>query len=139
MESLENKLRRAMQRTDPPDGFADRVVMQLARKSPTKESPGSFVSVLLSWFYVPRWRIALPGVLALVFGVSLLVLRERQVTSHLEQERIRGEQTSARLLMALSITGAQLSKVHQFLAADPFSRQATEPMPAANPAAHRNL
>jgi hypothetical protein len=88
MSRLEDELRAALGREEPPAGFADRV---LARARP-------------AGFRRLRWVAALAACLALAAGG--LVERERR-------ERARGEMAKRQVMLALGITGSKLQFVKE--------------------------
>jgi hypothetical protein len=102
MNRLEDKLRDALQRVEPPTGFSERV---LARTLETKQNAraGPF-----AWRYL-RWGLA--GALCLALVMAGIEYRQAQ------EERARSEAAKQQLMLALRIAGDQLqfvwSKVNQ--------------------------
>ena len=93
MNRLEEELRNAMRREEPPEGFLERVLAQAARK---KRSAWSCV---FAWNGL-RWAAA--GALCLVLAGAGMEYRKAQ------QERVRGESAKAQLMLALRIAGHKL-------------------------------
>ena len=110
MDRLEQQLRQALGREDPPPGFAARVLARIAA--------GGNKEVGEKWwrrfFGYPVWSAALAGGLAcliLLGGMMLMggvARRQRQA-----QEKMRGEAAKNQLLLALQITSSELSRVRQ--------------------------
>lgn len=93
MNRLENGLRNALKREEPPEGFADRV---LARVSERKQvSPINFLMR-------PSFRWALAGALCLLLVVAGVEYRQDK------QEQARGEAAKAQLMLGLRITAGKL-------------------------------
>ena len=93
MNRLENELRNALKREDPPEGFAERV---LARADETKKisRPGIFTQPVFRW--------ALAGAMCLLLAVAGIEYRRAEL------EQARGEAAKAQLLLALRITADKL-------------------------------
>ncbi len=94
MDRLEEQLRRALQRVDPPPGFAERV---LERASSQAEAPGwwrRFTEVFLA----PRRRWAAAAVAGLVILAGI---------GYERQMRRQGELAREQVLEALEITAEQ--------------------------------
>ncbi|HTY64337.1 MAG TPA: hypothetical protein VMG30_18955 [Acidobacteriota bacterium] len=93
MNRLENELRNAMRREEPPEGFAGRV---LARTQETKQGAwtGIFASRSLRW--------ALAGAMCLALAVAGIEHKRAQ------DERARGEAAKQQLMLALRITADKL-------------------------------
>jgi len=93
MNRLEDELRNAMRREEPPEGFAERL---LARASARKQSlwAGIFAARGLRW--------ALAGAMCLVLVVSSIEYRRAK------EERARGEAAKEQLMLALRITANKL-------------------------------
>ncbi len=126
MESLEDKLKRAMGPADAPEGFATRVMVRIRRngKNPSSSHSGIF-SVLNEWFRWlagsqrtarPTWSTAVAGGLLCLLLFGLIVGRlSWEHRANMARQQLRGEQASAQLLLALKITGTSLSRVHVLL------------------------
>jgi hypothetical protein len=93
MNRLEEELRNAMRREEPPEGFAGRV---LARVQEPKQSAwtGFFASSTLRW--------VLTGVMCLALAVAGIEYKRAQ------DERARGEAAKQQLMLALRITADKL-------------------------------
>ena len=96
MKRLEDELRNAMRREEPPEGFAERVLAQAAA---TKQS------VWAGAFAWRRLRWALAGALCLALVVAGIEYRQAQ------EERARGEAAKEQLMLALRITAGKLQFV----------------------------
>ena len=96
MKRLEDELRNAMRREEPPEGFVART---LARASAPRQNAwiGIFARRGMRW--------ALAGALCLVLAVAGMEFRRAQV------ERARGEAAKAQLMLALRITADKLQLV----------------------------
>ncbi len=121
MDPLEQRLKRALEAQDPPEGFTERVLQRVAaehskpaRAAERPERRWNFRAWLvdamratgLDW--QRGWRLALAGSLAVaILGVGI---GYRQ-----HQERVRGEQAREQLMLALQITGKQINRVHHIL------------------------
>lgn len=102
MNRLEDELKKALQRVEPPPGFAQRVLTEAAKQKQERKRTAR------SWFvwFAPaglRWAIA--GALCLVLASSGLVYRH--------EERKRGEAAKEQLMLALRITSSKLQIVTQ--------------------------
>ncbi len=91
MTRLEDELRAALQREDPPAGFTDRVLTLAARREL------SLWSRFIDAFAVPRlrWASAVVAVLVIASGVGLRIE---------EQRRAEGEAAKRQVMLALRIT-----------------------------------
>jgi|HigsolmetaAR201D_1030396.scaffolds.fasta_scaffold13044_3 hypothetical protein len=92
-ESLENELRLALQRHDPPEGFAERVLDKISRP---KRAPRTFPG---------RWMIA-----AAAAALCIVVALGAYKAHH---DRVRGEAARDQLMLAMQITGAKLRVVQE--------------------------
>ena len=101
MKDLENELRKALERREPPAGFAERVLAQL-EPAPTPK-PG-WREALISLVPVPRLRWAAAGVVACML-LTLGALHYRRVA----QERAAGEAAKAQVMQALRIASSKLN------------------------------
>jgi hypothetical protein len=93
MNRLDDELRNAMRREEPPEGFAGRV---LARVQEKKQSAwtGIFGSRALRW--------ALAGAMCLALVIASVEYKRAQ------DERARGEAAKQQLMLALRITADKL-------------------------------
>lgn len=104
MDHLENDLKRALARTDPPEGFADRVLAQIERQNRRQPSRDSWWRRLLLGGPRPQWALATAAVVLSV-GVVQYERQERQRQTALEaREQLR---------QALRIAGSKLQYAHQ--------------------------
>ncbi len=92
MSRLEDELRNALRREQPPAGFAERV---LARAAQPRRTFWDFLRL-------PAFRWAMAGALCLIFVIAGLEYQQQR------QERLRGEAAKAQLMQALRITGSKL-------------------------------
>lgn len=103
MKHLEDELKKAMRREEPPHGFTERV---LAATSKAKPAPWDR---LFAW---PGLRWVLAGAMCLALMAAGLEYRQEQV------EKARGEAAKAELMQALRITAYKLefaqAKVQKF-------------------------
>lgn len=101
MSCLEDELRKALRREDPPNGFAAKVLARSAQAVPVKRRwlwPVLFETRSL------RWAAA---VLCVVLaGASIEYWKE-------QKERARGEAAKSQLMLALRITGSKIQLVQQ--------------------------
>jgi hypothetical protein len=96
-EKLEQELKKALRRIDPPSGFAERVLARAENEGKQKGRP----RVWLDWFRLGGGlRLAVAGALCLALASSGIVYRH-------ERER-RGEQAKEQLMLALRITSSKL-------------------------------
>jgi hypothetical protein len=98
MKRLEDELRRALRREEPPDGFAERVLAAAAEKKQ---------SVLSRFFAWPGLRWALAGVVCLMLAVGGVEYKRVQ------EEQARGNAAKARLMMALRITADKIQMAQE--------------------------
>ena len=105
MSRLEDELRNALRREEPPEGFAARV---LARAAATPEpGPARAWTRLRGWFRAPVFaRVAMAGALCLAVVLGVHYEQRQQL------ERMRGEAAKRQLLLALRVTGSSLRAVH---------------------------
>ncbi len=126
MESLEDKLKRAMGRVDAPEGFATRVMARIGRDGEVSSaSRRGIFSVLNDWLRWlarvqrtahPTWSPAVAGGLVCLVLLGVVVGRlSWEHRTNMARQQLRGEQASAQLLLALKITGTSLSRVHALL------------------------
>jgi hypothetical protein len=122
MKPLEDELRRALRRREPPPGFTQRVLARVRQEAgarslagvrsearPAQRAPWARWSLFGS-----RIRLGLAAVATvLLLAVSLSVWRQRRE----EQERIAGAAARAQVMEALRITSAKLNRVRARVAA----------------------
>lgn len=94
--NLEEELKQALGRKDPPEGFAARVMARVREQESTPR--------WMAWFQKPAlaWAFAAAFCFMLVAGVQVQNAR---------LERARGEQAKEQLMTALRIAGAKLHDV----------------------------
>lgn len=93
MKRLEEELRNALSREDPPEGFAERVLAEAARTAP---------SVWRRLFAMPILRWAMAGAVCLMLAVAGIEYKQAR------QEQARGEAAKEQLMQALHITASKL-------------------------------
>lgn len=98
MKNLEENLRQALGRVEPPAGFADRVLVRVAREQNPRRTRSNF---WLSLFGMGGLRWAAASALCVLVAASG-ALYERDV------QRRRGEAAKEQLMVALRITGSKL-------------------------------
>lgn len=94
MDPLEQKLKDALRREEPPLGFAARVAARAK-----EQEQRSWWRGLLGWRM--RWAVALVAVCAVMFG-GILLQRERA------RERAEGEAAKQQVKLALRIAGSKV-------------------------------
>lgn len=101
MKPLDDKLKSALRRVEPPEGFAERV---LARARQEKESRSTFGQSLKALFRLPaiRWAVAFG------LGCFLAIFAVQRYREH-RQARIQGEIAGAQARIALQIASAKLN------------------------------
>lgn len=98
MDHLDDELRAALRRTDPPPGFAERVARRAAGTAGARREVWARRPVM-------RWAAAAAIVAAVAGGFQYRsVLRERE-------ERARGEAAKEQVVQALRIAGSKLQLV----------------------------
>jgi hypothetical protein len=119
--SLDDPLRDAFARGDPPAGFERRVLARVREEQAARQAAGR--SGFHAWVRgaLPRWfpAAAAASVIALAAGAQ-------QYISY-RQDLARGEAAKAQLIQALRITSAQLGQIQRRL--DPERGRANLEMP----------
>lgn len=116
MKPLDDELRNALKRVEPPPGFAGRVmarVEQLAEeraRAATKPVRSRSPWSPLSWFG-RRMSVSFGAVAAMAAVVLLAVGMALWQQHRIEQERREGEAARAQLIEALRVTSAKLNHV----------------------------
>ena len=100
MSRLEDDLRNAYRRQQPPSGFEARLLERL------RNEPQDVGSRLRRWFQTPALRLAWAGALAVVLVAGVRFEQQRQ-------ERERGQQAKQQLMLALQVTGGHLQAIHE--------------------------
>ena len=93
MTHMDDELRKAFRRVDPPRGFADRVRARVERNAPSVAAPR------LS-------RDTLP--LRLAMAATLIVAAAGGMWYRQEQRRTQGEEAKRQVLLSLNIAGSKL-------------------------------
>ena len=100
-DRLEDALRDALRRQDPPEGFAERVLARLGTPEP---APPGFWQRLGAWFRLPVLRVATAGALSVVLAAGVLYQHARQA---------RAEAARRQVMVALRITSETLEAVRE--------------------------
>lgn len=97
--SLEQELRRALKRRDPPSGFDDRVVSKIAAGRTAQVAIGT-----------PRWRHALlPIAASLMLAIGATHYAQQQRQRRADQAHAHAEQTTHDVVLALQIASETIS------------------------------
>jgi hypothetical protein len=99
MTQMDDELRRALRRVDPPAGFSDRV-LQASKAQPAAPKPVAAPKAL--WRAKAGWAVAAALVAAIGSGVWFRVEERRK------QE---GEEAKRQVLLSLNIAGSKLREV----------------------------
>jgi hypothetical protein len=102
MNRLEEELKKALQRVEPPPGFAQRVLAKAAKREQEGKRTARF---WFAWLAPAGLRWASAAALCLVLASSGLLYRH--------EERKRGEAAKEQLMLALRITSSKLQIVTQ--------------------------
>jgi hypothetical protein len=105
MKPLEEELRSALRRQEPPEGFAERVLAQASAR-PVRE--GRWWLPLRALVREPRWRWA-AAALAACLLVAVAVVHQRR------EQRIKaeGEMAKVQVMRALRIASSKLNMVRR--------------------------
>jgi preprotein translocase subunit YajC len=111
--SLEQELRRALRRKDPPRDLADRVLSRIASGEVSHVEPASAVTGRIARMPMAAhlWRRAslpLAASLLLVFGATFYVQQQQQQRQAREQQA-QTEQTAHEVVLALQIASETVS------------------------------
>ena len=156
MKQLDDELRKALRRREPPPGFSGRVmarVEQLAeeRTRAAAKPARAARSPWNPWSWFGRRLSVSLGAVAAVAAVLLLAVGLALWQQHrIQQERREGEAARAQLLEALRVTSAKLNRVrtkvravtdegasshapvrHRTSSEPPFDGQQADDLPAA--------
>ena len=103
MSELENRLREALRREEPPEGFADRVLAAVAGRDVPLDRKRA--APFRAWFGAPRlrWAAAFAGVVLVIAGGA--EYRKQRL------ERLEGERAKEQVMLALRITGSKLRMI----------------------------
>jgi hypothetical protein len=105
MKELDDELRAALRRQDPPAGFANRVLQRASGPARHARAVRPDPVSTTAWRTFMRWAAAAAVVAALAGGMQYrTVLHERE-------ERARGEAAKEQVLVALRIAGGKLHVV----------------------------
>jgi hypothetical protein len=99
MKRLEVELGKALERVEPPAGFAERVMARAAAAERTRTRTRW---TWLGFLHAPALRWAATGVLCLALGSGGIFIRREQ------QRRAQGEKAKQQLMLALRITASEL-------------------------------
>jgi hypothetical protein len=109
MNSLDNQLRKALRREEPPADFLERVMARI-QTAPARKPAWS--EALRNYFRPPAWRWAAAAGLCLSIGFALVVgvaaYQHRQRTLRTLRE---GEAARAQVMLALHIASSKLNVV----------------------------
>jgi len=104
MSHLEDELKTALRRMEPPAGFAERVLERA--KTPALPEPAWWESLAVL-LRPPRLQwVALSVVMSLMIPAAGVYRRERQ-------ERVEGERAKQQLMIAVRVAGNKLHRVQQ--------------------------
>lgn len=97
-------LRASLQRVDPPDGFADRLIARLPDSSKAGQLPVRGSRWLSTWLTLPRlaWSPAMAAVLAAFVGAGTWEYQQWR------DRRIQAERAREELVQALEITSEKV-------------------------------
>jgi len=97
MSRLEDDLRQALERQEPPAGFTDRVLARVK----AEEAQPTLWQRLNDLFRMPALRMATAAVLCIVLAIGVTFEQQRRT-------REQGEAAKEKLLLALKITSSKL-------------------------------
>jgi hypothetical protein len=104
MSYLEDDLKTALRRTEPPEGFANRVLARANGPTAAEPSWWQYLTVLVR---PPRVQwVALSLIVSVMIPAAGVYRKERQ--AHAE-----GERAKEQLVFAMRVTGNKLHRVHQ--------------------------
>lgn len=115
MKDMEEQLRDALRRCDPPEGFAERVVGRLAEnRQPVVHAP----RWTLRWPSL-RWAVAAAIAIFITIGIGYRMYEQRQ-------EAVEAMVAKRQVMLALRITGAKLRIAKQRVKAVESGQEKTE-------------
>jgi hypothetical protein len=104
MSYLEDDLKTALRRTEPPDGFANRVLARANGPAAAEPSWWQYLTVLVR---PPRVQwVALSLIVSFMIPAAGVYRKERHA-------RAEGERAKEQLVFAMRVTGNKLHRVHQ--------------------------
>lgn len=110
MNRFEDELKRALQRVEPPAGFAERVLLRAARAEDKKPMRSR------RWLRLFGLGLAGTGGLRWAAACALcVVLAASGVIYERDMRRRRGEEAKDQVMLALRITGSKLQIAEQSL------------------------
>ena len=95
IDDFEQELREQLTARNAPEGFADRVMARVAERRERRR-----------WFLQPVWQWATAAALAAVLAAGAGIQHQRE-------QRRKGEEARAQVLLALRITGTTLREVER--------------------------
>jgi hypothetical protein len=127
MEPIEENLKQAMNRVDPPAGFVARVMARVAAPSPVvAKSFSRPASPWMAWWKSltahPVPAGAMVFIILVALGVGMAHWRRPALSPVSEHERMEGAKARAQMVLALKITGAQLLRMQELLSHPPAGR-----------------
>jgi hypothetical protein len=105
MRTLDDELRDALRREEPPDGFAERVLTEAAARPHAAGT--SHVPVKAARRIVIGWAAAAALIAAVAGGVQYRAVQQAR------EERARGEAAKEQVVRALRIAGYKLHVVQE--------------------------
>jgi len=124
MSDVENELRRALRRIDPPAGFAERVMRAL----PPQRPPATVIplDIVRTAPRVSAWhRLTTPAALAASLVVAVL-LGQQVAFERAEREQRAGLAASRELMQALRVTSQKLDDAYRAVQSPPAGTQDDE-------------
>ena len=106
MTQMDDELRRALRRVEPPAGFAERVLQNVS--SSKRAVPASPTRPQVATAWPMRWAIAATLVAAIGGGLWYRA-DERQLAERRQTQQ--GEEAKRQVLMTLSLAGSKLQSV----------------------------
>ncbi len=94
---LEDALKHALRRQDPPEDFTQQVMARVAVHNSSQPQRESWLSLFTQ--PILRWAALAVVAAAMIFGVHIYTLRH---------ERAQGEAAKQRLMLALRVAGSKL-------------------------------
>ncbi len=101
MKSIEEELRAALRKQQPPEGFAARVMARVNTATPPKSARWTLI---IAFVRSPRWRWAVAGLAACLLLAAVVVHQRRE-----QRMKAQGELAKAQMMKALHIASAKLN------------------------------